>query len=323
MVRCPADTKGPPLPILLSLRDLDEVFDDPAFMEQRFCDVQDLLAAAALTGPDRARIGAVSSRIPLRQGQARLSVRVHGPDEIGYSLAMRYEPVRRSSEAAPLTLILAADDGAVLGLIPARLLDCWHMAVPSGLAARYLSPQQPRSLVILGAGERTWPYLRVLTRALPSTSEVRIVGQDRGLARDIASAAHRRTGLTVLAEQDPARATAEADVVTVVDDALAPYVVDMAPGTLLVDHGTAGAAMLLELGRSVSRCALAPGPEGRTGLLDIISGHAATRSHQDDIACYEAGQISDWEARLATSSLWQAWRSALGTSFQLEFAAPS
>ena len=127
----------------------------------------------------------------------------------------------------------------------------------------------------------------------------------------------------MLADDEQAKAAAEADVVAIVNDDLAPCAADMAPGTLLIDHGKAGAAMLLELGRPVACCAPAPGPGGGTALVDIINGRATARSQHGDIVCYQAAQIGDWEAGLATSSLFQAWQQTLGTSFQLEFAAPS
>ncbi|WP_181874717.1 hypothetical protein [Marinitenerispora sediminis] len=159
------------MPLLLTRRDLETVFADPEFLEQGFQMAQDLMLD---TEPARTS----SITLPLAQRGQGLSVRLRSPAQEGLCVGLRVGPAHGPYATDLAELLVAPDDGALLALAAADTLDAWRRAVPSGLAARYLAPAAARSLGLFGAGTEAWAVLRVLTRALPSLSVVRIYSRD-------------------------------------------------------------------------------------------------------------------------------------------------
>ncbi|WP_344521815.1 hypothetical protein, partial [Streptomyces rectiviolaceus] len=217
------------MPILLTSEDVDDVFDDLAFMEERFSDVQGLLLGH---GPAAGH----ETRYPLPYSNCRLTVRPYVPGPFGRCFVVRIDPAPPGSATARVELLIADDDGSLLGIADAGALDGWRAAIPSGLAARYLAPPNPLCLGLLGAGEQAWSCLLVLHHALPSLEEFHVVGRDPSRAKDFAAAVARRTGLTVHVTDD-ARATARRADVVAVTGSHPPIPAEwLAAGALLIDH---------------------------------------------------------------------------------------
>ncbi|MFD4374996.1 hypothetical protein [Streptomyces sp. NPDC058486] len=309
---------------MLSPQDVDEVFDDESFLEERFADVQRLLLGARRApGPD--------TRVDVPGGRLRLTVRPGSPGPLGRCSTVRIDP----SPPAPATSaggrveLVLADDGSLLGLADAGALDDWRAAVPSGLAARYLAPPGPRALGLFGAGEQAWACLLVLRRALPSLAVVRVVGRDRAGARDFAVAAGRHTGLTVLATDDPHAGARYADVV-VATGGHPPVRADwLTAGALLIDQtDTTRPARPARPPRAarpaVRTVRLAPadrtgsapaaGGPGCLALGEIVAGRALPRRAGADVVHYRSDDLAGWDSMAATAGLHQAWRRDLGTA---------
>ncbi|MFC9745675.1 hypothetical protein [Streptomyces niveus] len=302
------------MPILLTSEDVNEVFDDVAFMEERFSDVQALLLGH---GP----APGLETKYPLPSSHCRLTVRPYAPGPFGLCLVVRLGPAPPRSAAAGVELLIADDDGSLLGIADADTLDGWRAAIPSGLAARYLAPPSPRSLALLGDGEWAWSSLVVLHHALPSLDEFHIVGRDPSRARELAAAVARRTGLTVHASDDVRAAVRRADIVAVTGGHRTIPVEWLAAGALLIDQ----AAAPTEPAPAVRRITLSPGddygtadvPHGPMPLAEIVAGRALPRGAGHDVVHYQGGELSGWSAMAATAGLGQAWHRDVGTPVRL------
>ncbi|UUA06978.1 MULTISPECIES: hypothetical protein [Streptomyces] len=212
---------------MLTSEDVDDAFDDEAFMEERFSDVQRLLL-------DRAPVPGPDTLVLLPATRCRLTVGPHASGPFGRCFAVRLEP--RPDLSAACVELLLADDGSLLGLVDAGALDGWRGAIPSGLAARYLAPPAPSRLGLFGTGEAAWACLLVLHHALPSLTEVRVVGREPDRARDFAAAAALRTGLRVRVSEDARATAASADVVAVTGGHPPVRAAWLAAGALLIDQ---------------------------------------------------------------------------------------
>ncbi|MGQ0840991.1 hypothetical protein [Actinokineospora sp.] len=149
------------MPFVLDCHDLDAVGDDPVFVEGAFQLAQDLVIA---------------------------------PADVPAPLAVR----RAGADRTEVTLV-APDDATVLARLAADALECWRIALPGGLVARYLAPGTARTLGVRGTGPQAWACLRVLTEALPRLSRVLVSGEE---AEEFAAVAARRTGLDIAAAAD-------------------------------------------------------------------------------------------------------------------------
>ncbi|MFC9505954.1 hypothetical protein [Streptomyces sp. NPDC057002] len=212
---------------MLTSEDVDDAFDDEAFMEERFSDVQRLLLGQdPAPGPE--------TLVLLPATRCRLTVAPHASGPFGRCFAVRLEP--RADLSAACVELLLADDGSLLGLVDAGALDGWRGAIPAGLAARYLAPPAPATLGLFGTGEAAWSCLLVLHHALPSLSEVHVVGREPDRARDFAAAAALRTGLRVRVSEDARTTAARADVVATTGGHPPVRAEWLAAGALLIDQ---------------------------------------------------------------------------------------
>ncbi|WP_234307770.1 hypothetical protein [Streptomyces sp. NBRC 110035] len=306
---------------MLSPQDVDDVFDDESFLEERFADVQRLLLESRHPPGADTLVSVPSSRL-------RLTVRPDVPGPLGRCSTIRIDP-SPPAPAAPATgrvELVLADDGSLLGLADAGALDDWRAAVPSGLAARYLAPPGPQALGLFGAGAQAWACLLVLRRALPSLAVVRVVGRDRAGAKDFALAAGRHTGLKVVADDDPRTGARHADVV-VATGGHPPVRADwLTAGALLIDQtDTTRQAFPPRPARPTIRSVrLAPAgrasavPDAGTpdclALGEIVAGRALPRRAGADVLHYRSDDLAGWDTTAAAAGLRQAWRRDLGTA---------
>ncbi|GHB16604.1 hypothetical protein GCM10010377_02890 [Streptomyces viridiviolaceus] len=288
---------------MLTSEDVDEVFDDVAFLEERFSDVQRLLLDDPAAGRE--------NPLTLPATPCRLTVGPHVPGPFGPCFAVRLEPSPHAG-AARVELLLA-DDGSLLGIADAGALDGWRTAIPSGLAARYLAPPAPRRLGLFGAGDPAWSCLLVLHHALPSLCEIEVVGHDPGTTRRFAAAAARRTGLTVRASQDAAATARRADIVTTTGGHPPVRSDWLSAGALLIDHTAAPPTP------AVRHIGLAAGatPPAPLLLAEVVAGRALPRHAGRDIVHYRAGELAGWSALAAAAGFGEAWHRDVGTPMRL------
>lgn len=310
----PSEKEDDYVPILLTSEDVDDVFDDLAFMEERFSDVQGLLLGH---GPALGH----ETGYPLPPSNCRLTVRPYVPGPFGRCFVVRIDHAPPGSVTPRVELLIADDDGSLLGIADADALDGWRAAIPSGLAARYLAPPNPLRLGLLGVGEQAWSCLLVLHHALPSLEEFHVVGRDPSRARDFAAAVARRTGVRVRVTDDVRATARRADVVAMTGNH-PPIPADwLAAGALLIDQ----AATSTEFEPAVRRVSLTPAdggpacrsPDGPLPLAEIVAGRALPRRTGQDVVHYQGGQLSDWSAMAAVAGLGQAWHKDVGTAMRL------
>lgn len=337
------------MPIMLTSEDVDDAFDDEAFMEERFSDVQRLLLGhGPALGPE--------TLVLLPATHCRLTVGPHASGPFGRCFAVRLEP--GADLSATCVELLLADDGSLLGLVDAGALDGWRGAIPAGLAARYLAPPAPSALGLFGTGEAAWSCLLVLHHALPSLSEVRVVGREPDRARDFATAAALRTGLRVRVSEDARTTAAGADVVATTGGHPPVRAEWLAAGALLIDQtatvvtaapgdprdpvigvrpfgGDTGptarppGAAPPASAPAVRHVGIAP-PGGRSAgtpqeplaLAEIVAGRALPRRSGSDIVRYQGGELAGWSVIAAVAGLGHAWRRDVGTPVRLGRRGP-
>ncbi|GGS93877.1 hypothetical protein GCM10010270_77480 [Streptomyces violaceus] len=337
------------MPIMLTSEDVDDAFDDEAFMEERFSDVQRLLLGhGPALGPE--------TLVLLPATRCRLTVGPHASGPLGRCFAVRLES--RADLSAACVELLLADDGSLLGLVDAGALDGWRGAIPAGLAARYLAPPAPSLLGLFGTGEAAWSCLLVLHHALPSLSEVRVVGREPDRARDFAAAAALRTGLRVRVSEDARTTAAGADVVATTGGHPPVRAEWLAAGALLIDQtataappasgdprdpvidvrsfgaGTGPTARPPEAGPAASDPAVRhvsiAAPGGRSAdtrheplpLAEIVAGRALPRRSGSDIVHYQGGELAGWSVIAAVAGLGHAWQRDVGIPVRLGRGGP-
>jgi ornithine cyclodeaminase len=123
-------------------------------------------------------------------------------------------PRRLPAIPAVQAVITAFDgtDGSPIALIDGTELTYWKTAASSGLAADYLAPRSPRTLLMIGAGGLA-PYLAMAHRAVrPSIERVLIWNRTRTKAEEMAANPMVGTGVEIVEDLDAA--VARADVIS-------------------------------------------------------------------------------------------------------------
>lgn len=272
------------MPLVLTHEDLDSLFEEPAFVEEAFQELQHVLLLPpqdpypVVVLPSSSWEGAVALEVRAAEG---------GQPCVGL----------RSYPSAGAAEMLVAADGSLLALAPAESLDTWRLATASGLAARYLAPGAASSLGLYGTGGRAWAFLSVLTRALPSLSIIRIYGRDTPAARVLASAVAERIGLVVTVEDEPDRVVG-ADVLIALGGEEPPVAGGFGPGSLVLSQTVRG----VPAGPGCVRV----GPVAGSGvphlvdatLAEIVRGRNVVRRSAAEPIVYQAGEIPGWESAL-------------------------
>jgi ornithine cyclodeaminase len=102
--------------------------------------------------------------------------------------------------------------GALEALLDGRLITEMRTAAVSAAAARALAVPGPSRLTVFGAGVQAESHIEAYAHAF-SLAEVRVVSRSMDAARACAERMASRTGLRVIAEADPVRAVAGAQLI--------------------------------------------------------------------------------------------------------------
>ncbi|MFD9888455.1 hypothetical protein ACFWY9_03890 [Amycolatopsis sp. NPDC059027] len=266
---------------MLTKRDLDEMFADPALVEEAFWVLQKIVLDTGATS------AAATLTLAVRSGTFTVELRDVVGGEHDVTLRVRPAGGARATDAAEM---LVNNDGAPIGFASGDALDAWRAAVPVGLAARYLAPAGARSLGLYGVGAHARVWLWVLTVALPSLSIVRIYGADRSAAREIAAGC--RESLVVTVEEEPWPVTTS-DVVAVFDEVRSFESRWVADETLL--FCPEGVPTGLDCVRVVAASGAEPGPPA-VALADILRGEAVARCHGVELVVYQTGDVPLWDS---------------------------
>ncbi|MCE7081090.1 hypothetical protein [Streptomyces sp. ST2-7A] len=291
-------------PLLLSRDDLEQVFSDPEFVEYCFACVQELLLDS-LSPPD----GPASRALELQ----------------GLQMTVRVEASRRGTRL--LRTCIALNDGAQPGhtaeiwaepgtgvltaVADSSALDAWRLAMPSGLAARYLAPATTRSLGVLGAGEPVLAMVRALLLALPAISVVRVFGAGAGAGAErlrdcLVRLAPAGRGPVVMCDPDPSDVAVRSDVLVVAGPPPDPSW--LTTGSLLISHGPLPDAVLPRCRRFRDL----PDATGRATVAAIARGMAAPPVGRSETILYECCGIDGWEAELRDAVVRWSHRRGLG-----------
>jgi ornithine cyclodeaminase len=144
-------------------------------------------------------------------------------------------PRRRPPLPAVQAVVTAFDgvDGSPMALIDGTELTYWKTAASSGLAADYLAPTEPQTLLMVGAGGLA-PYLAMAHRAVrPSIGRVLIWNRTPEKAAEMAANPMVGSGAEVVEDLDAA--VGRADVISAATASVEPIIhgAFVRPGTHL------------------------------------------------------------------------------------------
>lgn len=133
---------------------------------------------------------------------------------------------------------------AKTGLVEALLLDNGYLtdvrtAAAGAVAAKYLAREDSTVAAIFGAGVQAELQLEALTLVRP-IKEARIWARDRAKAEKTSVEMGRRLGIKVMAESDPAKAVAGADIIVTTTPSTEPLILPehLSPGQHLTAMGS-------------------------------------------------------------------------------------
>ncbi len=131
-------------------------------------------------------------------------------------------------------ILFDGKDGRPLATMDGTALTHWRTAADSALAARFLAPPEPRTLLIVGAGQMSRWLAKAHCAISPTLDRVVIWNRDARRAGSVATEL-RRGGIEAHATDDLAAATRAADIISTCTGALQPLVhgADLKPGTHL------------------------------------------------------------------------------------------
>jgi ornithine cyclodeaminase len=125
-------------------------------------------------------------------------------------------------------------DGRPLAVIDGTEITYWRTAADSALGAKLLAPPDPRTLLVVGAGEMSRWLVRAHRTVRPSLQRVLIWNRTAARAAQVA-AALAKEGIAAETADDLEAATRTADIITTCTRSHAPLVkgADLKPGTHL------------------------------------------------------------------------------------------
>jgi ornithine cyclodeaminase/alanine dehydrogenase-like protein (mu-crystallin family) len=134
--------------LILSAKDLEPLFNDPASMDGLLDEVEDVLSAQ--------QRNAITSqggfRLPMADGKRAL--RVVTASLAGSGEVMRITAQFRGAKDAHLNVLFDDETGDLLAVTAADELNIWRTGAPAGIGSRYLAPPEAKRLGLLGSGRQ-------------------------------------------------------------------------------------------------------------------------------------------------------------------------
>lgn len=124
--------------------------------------------------------------------------------------------------STPLVLLFDAAAGRLLAVLEAFALGQLRTSGISGIATRTLAREDARTLAIIGTGEQALPQVAAVAAVRPIAS-VRVFSRDAARRVAFARRVEDTLGLAATASSTAADAVRDADVVTLVTRATAPF----------------------------------------------------------------------------------------------------
>jgi alanine dehydrogenase len=157
--------------------------------------------------------------------------------------------------AAPdmhLMVLIDSATGRIRALLAGDDLNVLRTSVPAGVGAKYLAPEHPRVLAILGSGEQARSHVCTFRHALPALERVRVWSPTAANRERFAAEWSTRLGLPVEAVETAQAAVEDADVITATGNTRGRPALEAAwvrPGALIVTMTRAAPPELLEQAR--------------------------------------------------------------------------
>lgn len=320
--------------LLLTQRDLQPLFEDPELFEGAFKVIEVATLAQQRGGGGQAGFLRLDMAVP--DQTFSLYSTSHAP---GFSVRVfpSIGSVQGSADAHVM-LLFDRTTGSLQALLSGDDLNTLRTAIPAGVGARYLQPDDAKVLCILGSGYQARGHFLTFHHALPALERVQVWSPTPANRERFAREMSARYGLPVEAMPSARAACAGADVITATGAGAGPAVEAdwVRPGALMVTMTRAAPAALLARARvyAPSRqrpvpLAMRPGGPPRPGtigepagpapaeLADVILGKRPARERDDETIVFELAAMYAWDAPLMRWAYDWAVAQGIGLEFHL------
>jgi ornithine cyclodeaminase/alanine dehydrogenase-like protein (mu-crystallin family) len=301
--------------LLLTRDDLRPLWEDSSHLDGAFQAVEDCLREH-YRGEASLYAG---SELPLTGPQKALRILPSGSPTNGAGLRLNPLVGRLDNPDSFANLLFDGSNGRLLCLMAGDDINIIRTAVPAGLGAKYLAPEHPRVMGILGTGRQSRGQLITVKHAIPDLERVRVFSPTLEHRTRYAEEMTRRIGIPVEAVGSEREAVESADIVGVTSNAKQPVihfdwirpgalVISMSAGQLAPDVVLKSRVIVatrpevLESKREPFRSLIAAGQWGPDGvaatLAEVMQGDRPGRQTQDQTILYEMPGMSIWDTAI-------------------------
>jgi alanine dehydrogenase len=320
--------------LLLTRDDLRPLTEDPAHLDGAFQAIEEsfrehLRGEASLHGV---------MEVPVTGPQRAIRFLPSASPENGAGLRLNPLVGRQDNPDSFVNLYFDGSNGRLVALMAGDDINILRTGVPAGVGARYLAPENPRVLGMLGTGRQSRYQLIAVKHALPSLERVRVFSPTPEHRRQYAEEMTQRIGIPVEAVDDGRSAVEGADVIGVTSNSREPalHADWVRPGALVISMSAgqlapevvlqsrvivASKPEVVEGRREPFRSLIADGRWSAEGvaatLAEVMEGQRPGRQSQDETILYEMPGMSVWDIAIMRWAYDWAVANELGSTFHL------
>jgi ornithine cyclodeaminase/alanine dehydrogenase-like protein (mu-crystallin family) len=237
-------------------------------------------------------------------------------------------------------VLLHPETRQFLGIVPYEGLSPFRVGASAGVAAKYLAPENARSVGMIGSSKQARRQLHAIARAVPTITEARVYSTTPENRERFAAEMSSFLGIDVRAVDSAEAAVRGADIVNSSTNTSTPTFEWswVKPGALVMSIG--GGQMPLEVltearvvlptwastetpatGREPFGSAIRAGTFTRDQIVgelgDVILGKATVREGPEDTVVFDVGRINIWAVAVTYWAYEWARDREVGTPVQL------
>ncbi|MBI4529137.1 MAG: ornithine cyclodeaminase family protein [Deltaproteobacteria bacterium] len=320
--------------LILSEKDLEPLFSDPASMDSLRGTIEEVLRA-------RQR-GEITSQggYPLPMADGKRNFRLVTASLPGAGELLRVVPQFRGSKDSHLNLLFDAQNGDLLAVMAGGELNVWRTGTPAGIACGYLALSGAKVLGLLGSGPQARGQLLAVRRSVPSLERVRLFSPTKEHRSAFADKMGPWLGIEVEPVDNPRAAVEGAHIVSLATSSRATVIESdwISPGTLVISI-TSGQLPKELVARSrvvasgkeevlqsqpprepyASMIASGSWSGDKIGaeLGEVILGKVTGRQNEREVIVFELTGMPAWDAATAAWAYRWALNHEAGTPFSL------
>ncbi len=320
--------------LILSGKDLEPLFTDPASMDSLRETIEEVLRAH-----QRGEI-TCQGGFPLPMADGKRNLRIVTASLPSAGELLRIVPQFRGAKDSHLNLLFDAQSGDLLAVMAGGELSVWRTGTPAGIACRYLAPSGAKVLGLLGSGPQARGQILAVRRAVPSLQKVRVFSPTEEHRSSFAKKMGPWLGVEVEPVDNPRAAVEGGHIVSLATSSRATVIESdwISSGTLVISITSgqlpkelvarsrviaSGKEEVLESQppREPYASMIASGSwsgEKIAGELgEVILGKVTGRQNEIDVIVFESIGMPAWDAATAAWAYRWALNHKAGTPFSL------